>query len=328
MPNIISHYLMAEGVRQRISPALQTVITNHHEAFILGTLGPDFLYYYRPFPWHNTIEAEYIHALGDKMHDEKINEWFSALFKKAKEDSQEGVISYICGFLCHFAMDATSHPYVFYQTQNPNDMNDLYEHRFMESRIDGLLLQVLQKSGQIDSRFKPYQLVHFQDEQAKLLQDIYQPLVSEVYQIDLSDKIFSTALKDCYHLQRLLNDPHRLKEKLTTWLEKRYQVQSEARSIIIPYRHYYDEHDLLNLNHQVWKHPVTGEESTDSFIDLFFQSIDEGSDLINQFERYLNDDETLHKVIQKINNRSFNTGTQSGKEMTYFKRKEDKESKK
>lgn len=321
MPNLVTHYLMAKGVEQELPQSLQELIEQHQQSFILGTLGPDIFFYYHVFPWDNATEASYVQEIGNAMHETKIDEFFAALFQRVRllKDRSE-VISYTLGFLCHFALDLTAHPYIYAQTQTMENVGDLYEHRLLESRIDGQLIHALQHDHQLSPTFKPYQLVRFDSQQAQLLADIYQPILAKVYHKHCDVDLFKTMLLDCYTLQRILDDPYNHKRQLAQKVEQLTHRQSDALSMMIPIKNCIDDNDYLNLQHNEWQHPVTGEEKQQSFIDLFFTSMDEAERLIHGFMRYLKEQESLDGLLCQIQDRSFDTGVQWEIPMTYFKK--------
>lgn len=78
-----------------------------------------------------------------------------------KYQYQPDMMSYSLGFLCHFALDLTAHPYINAQTRTKEQRDGLYDHRALESRIDGLLIQSLRQTNQLSSSFKVHSLVRF-----------------------------------------------------------------------------------------------------------------------------------------------------------------------
>lgn len=319
MPNLVTHYLMAKGVEQELPPSLQRLIQQQPKDFVLGTMGPDIFFYYHIFPWNNAQKAERIHDIGNQIHEQHINHFFAAFLSQVKkQQSQPAVISYALGFLCHFALDLTAHPYIYARTQTREQPDDLYEHRALESHIDGIFIQALQRTHQLSPSFKAYSLVHFSKAQAQLLAELYQPVLAKVCHQSCSLAEFQTMLKDCYIVQRLLYDPNNWKRELAKTIERHFHCQLDALSIMIPI-HQWDAADILNLKHMPWQHPVTGEWQTDSMIDLFSQSIEKAKHLIQLFVAYLKDEQPLTTVLAAIQHRSFDTGINWRQEMHYFK---------
>ena len=70
---------------------------------------------------------------------------------------------------------------------------------------------------------------------------------------------------------------------------------------------------LLNLEHDVWTNPITGEEHHESFDDLWEKSIALYLETIDDVNRYLYRDKQLSNVLIS-NNISYNTGLPCKKE--------------
>lgn len=132
-------------------------------------------------------------------------------------------------------------------------------------------------------------------------------MLEKVYHQSCSIREFQAMLADCYIAQRLLYDPANWKRILAKKIEERFHCQLDALSMMIPL-HQWEKEDILNLNHTPWQHPVTGKWYTDSFINLFPQSIGEAKRLISFFKGHLKGEQSLTTVLSAINHRSFDTG--------------------
>ena len=74
MPAIYAHRRLGEETVKGLDPRLQTLINTYSEAFILGTQGPDILFYYKPLK-HNDTRRH-----GTAIHAERGERVFSALY--------------------------------------------------------------------------------------------------------------------------------------------------------------------------------------------------------------------------------------------------------
>ncbi len=103
----------------------------NHNAFIIGANGPDPLFCYQmynPFRKHN------LSRLGNLMHRQKTGLFLQNLFRLAQTDAQK---DYCLGFLCHYALDSTIHPYVNYISQAyGSPYNIPAGHGYFESALD------------------------------------------------------------------------------------------------------------------------------------------------------------------------------------------------
>lgn len=109
MPAFLTHRAAGERILDR----LEKGAIKHEKAFYLGCQGPDILFFRNYHPWKAARESL---MLGLAMHSEKIR----ALLKNALEFTREcakkdkdELVSYIAGFIAHYAIDKNAHPFVY-----------------------------------------------------------------------------------------------------------------------------------------------------------------------------------------------------------------------
>ena len=107
MPSTYAHYRFGQDVLRALPEKYRTTLLQEEDLFNIGLHGPDLLFYYKPFSHHP------LHAEGGRMHH-----------------------AYLCGFLCHFALDCACHGYI-------NDLAARGEvsHEGIESEFDRILLE-------------------------------------------------------------------------------------------------------------------------------------------------------------------------------------------
>ncbi|MBE7068227.1 MAG: hypothetical protein E7381_02890 [Clostridiales bacterium] len=131
MPAIYAHRRLGEETVKGLDPRLQTLINTYLEAFILGTQGPDILFYYKPLK-HNDTRRH-----GTAIHAESGERVFSALYGlwQTQGEKEDAFKSYLCGYLCHFTLDALCHKYI-----DDNSCEKL-SHGKIESEFDKFILR-------------------------------------------------------------------------------------------------------------------------------------------------------------------------------------------
>lgn len=107
MPSTYAHRYFGERVRSELPDALRRVIDSNRELFDVGLHGPDILFYHKPL-FHNKVNR-----LGHRMHTEAGTRFFTEVTPDVKNSKdEEGALSYILGFICHFTLDSACHPCV------------------------------------------------------------------------------------------------------------------------------------------------------------------------------------------------------------------------
>ncbi|MBR4943459.1 MAG: zinc dependent phospholipase C family protein [Clostridia bacterium] len=139
MPAIYTHLRFGEEVAKTLPEPYVSVIHKYIEAFRLGTQGPDILFYHQP------LKANEIRKYGTYLHTFSGNRFFALQAKlfneqtgRNLEDSlkNNGAFSaYLCGFLCHFTLDAICHPYI------DEHSTEAVSHGKIESELDKYLLR-------------------------------------------------------------------------------------------------------------------------------------------------------------------------------------------
>ncbi len=90
-----------------LSPKLQKKIRPYMNYYNIGVHGPDILFYYRSF------SKNAVNQYGVKVHDEPMRcfmEHAFSVFKKQRR--KNAAFAYLAGFMTHYILDSTCHPYI------------------------------------------------------------------------------------------------------------------------------------------------------------------------------------------------------------------------
>ena len=170
MSDIIIHNRMGRSVYKRLPAEISGQIDK--EIYQVGLLGPDPYAAYRFFamPFRHGV-----HEWMSVMHDEKTADFLVEMAKAAKTSE---MFSYLAGFLCHYALDTTVHPYIDRLADNTG-----YMHVAIEHKLD---LMELDKMG-MDLRDRP------------ITRNFYPPFLPKSMQGDL-DEVFYYLAEDPHGL--------------------------------------------------------------------------------------------------------------------------------
>ena len=129
MPNYYAHLKFGEKVLGELPVALAEAVDREREAFDLGCLGPDPLFFYQP------IRPNAVRREGVRMHRNSALPAVERL-RQAIEDEVPMSVGYGAGFLCHLALDSACHGYV-----NHRAAGGPISHMAMEGEYDRMLLE-------------------------------------------------------------------------------------------------------------------------------------------------------------------------------------------
>lgn len=107
MPTTYAHYTFGQEVLKNLSEDTKNIINNNRELFNIGLHGPDILFYY------NALKSNKISKLGHRLHKQQGSGIFNNARKIIRESTDSQAASaYVFGFLCHFMLDSSLHPYI------------------------------------------------------------------------------------------------------------------------------------------------------------------------------------------------------------------------
>ena len=90
---------LPEEVREAVLP----------EPYTFALFGPDVWFLYKPLGHHE--------SRGRRMHTTKPGLFLMSLLRRARSSSAPAeMFSYLAGFLCHYALDSATHPYIIHVT--------------------------------------------------------------------------------------------------------------------------------------------------------------------------------------------------------------------
>ena len=107
MPSTYAHRRFGADVLVQLPRELREKITPYRPLYDMGLHGPDLMFYYR------ALQSNPVNRLGNAMHEQPGRVFFTrarGVVNTAR--NKNAALAYALGFVCHFALDSTCHPYV------------------------------------------------------------------------------------------------------------------------------------------------------------------------------------------------------------------------
>ena len=321
MPATVVHAYFA----QDLNDILPKEIKNKLDVNRLKTFGQsiDSLMFYNLF---SILPGKKIRDFQKYFHTNKTQDFFVNLINYIKENDYTediDVNSFLVGTICHYVLDSTVHPYIYYKTGyfNKNDKSTYkYNnvHTFMETFLDNDMI----KRRESINPYK-FNISKFSFDTSKFsneLKDTIKYTFKETFDVDNMDKIYYKSLKQMRNSIFIFRqDRYGIKKffyKLADTFTSKRVFRFEAISYHYPLN---DRHNFLNENHKLWRNPcdysLTSEES---FLDLYLRALKLAKVMICASFDYINGkDIELEKVFI---NKSYITGLDCDldKELKYF----------
>lgn len=315
MPATYTHHLFVKDVYKVINDDVKKKLNNHLDLFYLFGKSFDVLFFSKP-------------RLGCYAHDNHVNLYFANIIKKIRDEnlfSDGEVLSYLYGSICHYVLDSTIHPYVFYKTGKYNlgdKKTKVYKgaHDKMEYMIDAILYQERNQKSiyKANLRKEVFTKYHFSSQFNKILDNFY----LDTFHVKSAHKYIQRGIRNySFILGHVMTSRFGFKYRL-------YQLfdfcHLSKRSLLANYCYYIKKLDYsyLNKEHKKWYYPVDKKISYHySFYDLYDIAIERARILINQLDYALDKDEKdIKKVLREIGNLSYATGKNADKHyvMKYF----------
>lgn len=155
MPDFTTHYLFGNYVKEKIDEKSKYIINTHTQEFNWGLQGPDVLFYSKFY--RDTGKTA---RCGSALHRADPELLFSAMTKylieSQSEESYSQLLSYYYGFICHYILDSTVHPYVYYWLYEMDDPTIKSRHILIENEIGCLMLKQMAQQSLDDFDLSEY----------------------------------------------------------------------------------------------------------------------------------------------------------------------------
>ena len=312
MPALLTHYLCGNAMLKLIdNDYFKDILFMHRNVFNLGTQGPDIFFYYGAWPW---TKSEGISKFGDRIHEEKTGEFILEAIKyvnESDEASKSLLTAYICGYLCHYALDCHTHPYIFYKTgfvRKGEKYTSKYTccHRMFETDLDVLMLK--RELGKSPYEFNASEQIRVSKQAAAAIGEMYSKVLGKVYAAGISTELVCRAIDDIAGIAAALRDKTGIKKKLLSRLEKSLGKQPMFSSMIMPLE-VKDGLDYLNTSHSTWYLPWDlSNEHTSSFPEMFEAAAKEAKEMCINMMKSTFKKTNIEEALSLIGSRSFSTG--------------------
>jgi hypothetical protein len=281
MPAAITHYFEAKKAWDKFS-ANNVGEPFSENAFLWGAQGPDFFFCHNFLPWR---KGESLCPYASKLHGALPSRLLGIMRGYAVSHGGDADIrSYIYGFLCHYSLDRTAHPFI---NSNVDDLKKIisgrsgsFLHCQIESAIDVIVLRA--ETGALPTGFDLKKTVPKDFAVMQKISRMYTYVLFKLLGEKVDEKNIFQAEKDCRLASGLLNDRTTFKKGFVERVEKRtgrYNHSCCIRGICED-----EKYDYANILHSGWRYPEGSTVTrTESFFDLYDKSVDESAAFMRAF---------------------------------------------
>ncbi|MGI6265078.1 MAG: hypothetical protein ACOYJY_06410 [Acutalibacteraceae bacterium] len=281
MPAVIAHALFARQVLSRCER--RGVPVYDRDMALIGAQGPDVFFFHRAFPWE--IGKMNFHA-GQELHHRHPAAVTDALRQSVRRETvaPDFARGYLQGFLCHYALDRTAHPFILaWQKRLRRDRpgyarSDSAYHFCLESALDTLSLRRF--TGRRIGDFSLTGLIP-PDRQGRYaaFARLYRPVFWQILDRPVSERYLALAPGDMRQALFWMTDKRGCRAAVLRGGQRLLGTGAVATSLLRPQTA--DDWDYANLSHRRWQDPFDPTHThTADFFALWEKAADEAIELI------------------------------------------------
>lgn len=298
MPAVCAHYIFA---RELVPELLKIDVIEDLDstALYLGAQGPDFLYFSRRAPW---MVGKRLHKLGSRLHKINPDLIFDSMRRYVKlfvknDAERDTALSYIYGFLCHYALDRAAHPYVLSAMDRIYEEEKItYDKRILHSRIETNLdtILLIKKLNIHGWEYEPQNCYPIDSESNKVISDMMSYVIEIALHESVTPKEIIRSFSDTRKINKYMYDKNGKKKEFVKKTEK---IIGQGPFISSLMRDWDEDrlYDYENKDRIPWKNGL-GEESVLTFGEVFENAKKDALVMVLAFSKSLKDGRTMREI--------------------------------
>ena len=259
MPTTYAHDLFGKMVYHRLDPEIQEKIKKYQTTYQIGLHGPDILFYVRPF------HKNRFNQMAHRLHREEAAGFFERGRELYQKTGNEEILVYLLGFICHFMLDSTCHPYISEYMKKTGARHDEIETEFDRA--------LMVRTGKDPFHYQPGSVIRIEKNSVDAISEVMEGMSHKDIVRALMGSKFYTRLPICDS-------------------EKKRKIKLAVARILFMYR-------LADGR------IIRGEpkdiclESTQHLTQLFLQTVPEAAAMINEYYKQRNGSDRLNVRFER-----------------------------
>lgn len=296
MPSTITHAFIGLDTLDKLNKKPKSIIDERINNYKVYCQNTDVLYFYHIFLLKHNI----VQKIGHRFHHEHVYDSFNLLIEDNKNNKDFELFTLIAGFIAHYQADAIIHPYVNSMIYDKWEEKNI--HFEIETYLDNYFVNT-----RLNKDHKHYNNTSFvfnyteEDIIKKELDKLFMKFFSYP---NMGDKYYKalSEMKFAYNYCRY--DKYGIKKILYKIIDLNpFDIQ---RTKYLSYHFDLNNDDYyLNLSHREWLN--NGKKTTKSFLDLYEETINNASIIINELYEYIFEEKKVD-VKKLVKNLDYGNG--------------------
>lgn len=298
MPSGYLHQLCAQR-----ACAISGVTPVEGDVMTLGAQGPDPLFTMGLFPLRLTSKPG---KLGNTLHERRTGAFLRALCRRAKAGDAVDR-AYALGFLTHYALDSTVHPYVYAHSYREDGTYSSSRHMRLEKHWDALYYHREGHRGTPVIMPGPKETRAHWPQIARLL---HGAVLETFPEEQVTEDQLLAAFADTERVNRLTHSPHGVKYAVVWALERLIGKPRLATSQMTPLKP--SRADIENGAHAPWHSPFEPERTrTEGLTELYEAGVRRAGALLTAAAKYFGNEMDEAAFALVVGNAGYDSGMES-----------------
>ena len=308
MAGFLTHYLFGMESFDRLPDNyIQNVIKNNSHAFMIGLQGSDIL----SFNPHALSKRGLSYRTASmSLRNQEYAAFFNNMLDcigELHDHERDTCIAYMAGYLCYFAIDQLSSPYILFRVWQdlPAKCRSslMFSHRReVDTVIDTILLRSRSHMEPSQLNFEALTFIGRKDLSA--IAALMQQTIQSTYKYRISLAEVSSGIRAIRRQNIYLHPRARFRRMLRRLTNQTAPlIQGKPTKIYEDYQS--DDHDYMNVEEKPWyAYPGCPEASCLSFQGIFEQALQSSHELLENLDSCLSwgmdRDELINSIIHLI----------------------------
>lgn len=307
MAGTITHAYFAYDVYQKFNVKKRKILHNYIENIKTYSQGHDILFF---------SNKTNLRKRASFYHKKKTKLFFINMITYIKKNNLENnydVISFLYGYICHYCLDYTIHPYITYKGGIfKANKKETYKYNSKHSEIETYIdCYMINKRENINNKlFKPHKFCFNYNKPCKDLVNLINHTFYKTYNDKNIGINYFKSLKNMKILYRIMRyDPNGYKLKLYKFIDK-LLPKNYKKLYPVSYAQNLDNNEyFLNPKKNKWNHPRYKNEIYNySFIELYNKALKDTLNIINAVDKVLYKNTDIEYLDKYFLNLSFSSG--------------------
>lgn len=269
-------------------------------AALAGAEGPDPFF----FTARRNENGDFLPKLGSRIHHERTGAFLLALISNAKTEVER---AYALGFLCHYAMDTTFHPFVYAHSLRSDGSFSSTIHCTLEHTLDSWLYK--KNTSRRDTPKHMAGFAKLRASQSAQIADVLSKSLAQVFpETPVSSRLCRKVFRDGVLLTRLLASPHGVKYCVFGAIAAPLRLRDKLHAHMVPRR--LPEYDAPNICRQPWISPFDPDKAVrmESAQELYDASIERAKEVCDAANRFWADEIDQEALSAILGSNSYDSG--------------------